>query len=95
VPRTLARERYRRLAALQAGIQAEQLAAQVGSEAYVLGDTAIGSGRARGRLSSQAPEIDGVVFLRGAGVRVGELVRARLTGVKGGVDLEAETVGAG
>ncbi|MGH7289447.1 MAG: 30S ribosomal protein S12 methylthiotransferase RimO [Myxococcota bacterium] len=95
VPRAVARERYRRLAALQAGIQAEKLAAQVGSEASVLVDTAIGSGRARGRLSSQAPEIDGVVFLRGAGVRVGELVRARVTGVKGGVDLEAETVGTG
>jgi len=95
VPRSVARERYRRLAALQAGIQAERLLASVGSEASVLVDAAIGSGRARGRLSSQAPEIDGVVFLRGAGLRVGELVRARITGVKGGVDLEAETIGAG
>ncbi len=89
VPRTVARERYRRLAKLQAGIQAEQLAALVGSEAQVLVDAAIGSGRARGRLASQAPEIDGVVFLRGD-ARVGQLLPARITGVKAGVDLEAE-----
>ena len=33
VPRAVARERYRRLAKLQAGIQAEKLGARVGSEA--------------------------------------------------------------
>jgi ribosomal protein S12 methylthiotransferase len=93
VPRAVARERYRRLARLQAGIQAPKLAALVGSEARVLVDAAIGAGRARGRLASQAPEIDGVVFLRGAGAEVGRFVRARITGVKGGVDLEAETLG--
>jgi ribosomal protein S12 methylthiotransferase len=90
VPRTVARERYRRLAKLQAGIQAETLGKLVGSEARVLVDTAIGAGRARGRLSGQAPEIDGVVFLRGAGLAPGQLVSARITGVKAGVDLEAE-----
>lgn len=94
VPRAVARERYRRLAQLQAGIQAEKLGALVGCEARVLVDAAIGTGRARGRLASQAPEIDGVVFLRGAGTEVGRFVRARITGVKGGVDLEAETLGA-
>ncbi len=92
VPRRVARERYRRLAQLQAGIQAEKLGALVGAEAAVLVDHAIGAGRARGRLASQAPEIDGVVFLRGV-AEPGALVRARITGVKGGVDLEAEAVG--
>jgi ribosomal protein S12 methylthiotransferase len=91
VPRRVARERYQRLAKLQAGIQAEKLGALVGSEATVLVDHAIGSGRGRGRLSSQAPEIDGVVFLQGA-AQPGALVRARITGVKGGVDLAAEVV---
>jgi ribosomal protein S12 methylthiotransferase len=91
VPRRVARERYQRLAKLQAGIQAEKLGALVGAEAAVLVDHAIGSGRGRGRLSSQAPELDGVVFLEGA-VQPGALVRARITGVKGGVDLEAEVV---
>ena len=41
------------------------------------------------RLASQAPEIDGVTFLAGEGFTVGELVPARVTGVRGGVDLEA------
>jgi ribosomal protein S12 methylthiotransferase len=91
VPRRVARERYQRLAKLQAGIQAEKLGALVGSEATVLVDHAIGSGRGRARLSSQAPEIDGVVFLQGA-AQPGALVRARITGVKGGVDLAAEVV---
>jgi ribosomal protein S12 methylthiotransferase len=76
VPRGVARERYRRLAKLQAGIQAEKLGALVGSEASVLVDVAIGAGRARGRLAGQAPEIDGVVFLRGAGLAPGRLVPA-------------------
>ncbi len=92
VPRAVARERYRRLAKLQAGIQAEKLAALVGSEARVLVDAAVGS-RAHGRLASQAPEIDGGVLLGGAGARVGSFVRARLTGVRGGVDFEAEVLG--
>src|SRR5262245_9238827 len=66
VPRAVARERYRRLARLQAGIQAESLGKLVGSEARVLVDAASG-GLARGRLASQAPEIDGGVLLRGPG----------------------------
>jgi ribosomal protein S12 methylthiotransferase len=93
VPRAVARERYRRLAKLQAGIQAEQLGKLVGSEARVLVDAAIGAGGARGRLASQAPEIDGVVFLRGARAAVGSFVRAGISGVRGGVDLEAEVLG--
>ena len=92
VPRAVARERYRRLAKLQAGIQAELLGQRVGGEAQVLVDAAIGAGRARGRLASQAPEIDGVVFLRGPGLAPGQLVPARITGVRGGVDLDAEAL---
>jgi ribosomal protein S12 methylthiotransferase len=89
VPRAVARERYHRLAQLQAGIQAEQLGALVGREAPVLVDAAMSASRARGRLASQAPEIDGVVFLHGRGLTPGRLVPARITGVRGGVDLEA------
>ena len=43
------------------------------------------------RLASQAPEIDGGVLLRGA-CRAGELRRARISAVRGGVDLEAELI---
>ena len=94
VPRAIARKRYQRLAKLQAGIQAEKLGALVGSEAPVLVDAAIGSGHTRGRLASQAPEIDGVVFLRGADLAPGQLVPARIRSVKAGVDLEADVLPA-
>jgi hypothetical protein len=42
-------------------------------------------------MASQAPEIDGGVFLKGQ-VDTGQLVRARITGLRDGVDLEAELV---
>ncbi len=90
VPRKLARDRYRALAQLQAGILAEKLAARVGDEDTVLIDAAIGRDKAQGRLASQAPEIDGVVFVKGRDLAPGQLVRARITRVKQGVDLEAE-----
>jgi len=87
VRRAVARERRRRLLEIQRGIMAEKLAALVGSEAPVLVDGP-GPHHAVARLASQAPEIDGVVLLRGE-ARAGELVRARITGVRG-PDLEAE-----
>jgi ribosomal protein S12 methylthiotransferase len=87
VPRAVARDRHRRLMALQRGIMAAKLGGLVGREVEVLVDEA-GARVARGRLAAQAPEIDGVVILRGE-TKVGELVRARVTGVRGAVDLEA------
>jgi hypothetical protein len=54
----------------------------------VLVDAVIGRGLAQARLPSQAPEIDGVVLLKGD-VQPGDLVDARITGVRE-LDLEAE-----
>jgi ribosomal protein S12 methylthiotransferase len=90
VPRAVARERFKRLTAIQSGILREKLADLVGSEQEVLVDAAGPSG-ARGRLASQAPEIDGGVLLKGD-MEAGDLVRARLVGARG-VDLEAQAVG--
>jgi len=64
VPREVARRRHRRLVALQRELAAERMAERVGDEAEVLVDDAA-PGRAHGRLASQAPEVDGVVFLPG------------------------------
>jgi ribosomal protein S12 methylthiotransferase len=89
VPRQAARERYRALTRLQASILAEKLAARVGEEDLALVDAPIGRDKVQARLASQAPEIDGVTFVRGAHLRPGDLVRVRLTGVRQGVDLEA------
>jgi ribosomal protein S12 methylthiotransferase len=92
VPRKVARERYRALTKLQASILAEKLTARVGEEDVALVDAPLGRGRAQARLASQAPEIDGVTFVRGKELRAGDRVRVRLTGVKQGVDLEAEAI---
>lgn len=81
VPRRVARERHRALLALLRELQAERLGELVGREEDVLVDAG-GSDRARGRLRSQAPEIDGEVLLRGGAV-TGRFVRARITGVRG------------
>jgi ribosomal protein S12 methylthiotransferase len=89
VPRAVARKRHRELMTAQRAIMRESLAAQVGETVQVLVDSG-GRERAVGRLWSQAPEVDGGVLVRGA-ARAGELIRARLTGVRD-VDLEAERV---
>lgn len=90
VPPALARDRYRRLTELQRGIMREKLEGMVGREVEVLVDETT-PGTARGRLASQAPEIDGMVLLQGD-VQPGDLVRARITGVCD-VDLEAQASG--
>ena len=89
VPRSLARERHRALMELQRGIMRERLAELIGREVHVLVDGASGT-VALGRIWSQAPEVDGVVFLKGQ-ASAGERVQARITGLRD-VDLEAEVV---
>jgi ribosomal protein S12 methylthiotransferase len=75
---------------IQREIMLEKLESIVGEETPALVDAVIGDGLAQARLPSQAPEIDGVVFLQGD-VQPGDLVDARITGVRD-VDLEAERV---
>jgi ribosomal protein S12 methylthiotransferase len=87
VPRAKARERYRILTSIQSAIMAEKLEQSVGNEAQILVDAAFPGG-ARARLASQAPEIDGVVWLKGEAA-VGKMVRARLV-ARRALDLEAE-----
>jgi len=90
VSRAVARDRHKRLLGIQHAILADKLASLVGRELEVLVD-ATGPHVAQARLASQAPEIDGGVLLRGR-CRPGELRRARITDVRGGVDLEAEVI---
>ena len=92
VPREVARERYRRLTAIQSEIMKAGLEAQVGREVDVLVDSRLGARQAIGRLASQAPEIDGVTFLMDADANPGDLVRARITGTRAGTDLEASPI---
>ena len=90
VSRALARERHAALMELSTDLLRGRLAEQVGRRVRVLVDRAAALGPALGRVWSQAPEVDGLVLLKGA-ASPGELVEARVTGVRD-VDLEAEVV---
>lgn len=81
VPRRLARQRARRLKNLQAGIVKEKLKALVGSVQPVLvnGVSPESEYLLTGRLISQAPEIDGQVYITAGVGQVGEIQQVRLT----------------
>jgi ribosomal protein S12 methylthiotransferase len=88
VPEAVREERRARLMELQAAISRERLAEKVGRTIDVLVD-AVEGGHAIGRSSADAPEIDGVVRMRGAkGVAPGDFVRVKVT-ASGDHDLEA------
>jgi len=80
VPKRVARERHRAILALLRELQAERLAELVGREVELLIDAG-GRDRARGRLRSQAPDIDGEVLLQ-SGATTGDLLRARITAAR-------------
>jgi ribosomal protein S12 methylthiotransferase len=81
VPRRLARQRARSLKALQAGIVKEKLKALIGSVQPVLvnGVSPESEYLLTGRLISQAPEIDGQVYITAGVGQVGEIQPVRLT----------------
>jgi ribosomal protein S12 methylthiotransferase len=79
VPERIKRERRAALMELQADISLEKNRSLIGREFEVLVEGAM-EGRAtriRGRMSGQAPEIDGMTLLKGEG-HPGEFVRARI-----------------
>ena len=88
VPEAVKRERLARFMAVQAEVSRERLALRVGGEGDVLVDDIEGRA-AIGRSFAEAPEIDGVVRVKGAkGAKPGDLLRVRLT-ASGEHDLEA------
>jgi len=94
VPAQVKRARRRRLLELQAEISARKNRALVGEtiEVMVEGELAGSATRMRGRSAAQAPEIDGMVTLRGSAI-AGEFVAARITQART-YDLVGEVVGA-
>jgi ribosomal protein S12 methylthiotransferase len=93
VPPEAVADRYRRLTRLQYTIMRETLAEMVGSEQRVLVDTGatdLSADVAFGRLWSQAPEVDGGVWLKGP-ARAGDFVKVRVLGLRD-VDLEGEVI---
>jgi ribosomal protein S12 methylthiotransferase len=88
VPDDLKRERRGRFMELAAEISAQRLVRKVGRTLQVLVDRVEG-GIAIARSSSDAPEIDGTVRIKGAqGLTVGALAEVQITGA-GAYDLEA------
>jgi ribosomal protein S12 methylthiotransferase len=81
VPRRLARQRARILKAVQAQIVKVRLKALVGTVQPVLveGVSAESDFLLSGRLASQAPEIDGQVYITAGAGRVGEIQVVRLS----------------
>jgi ribosomal protein S12 methylthiotransferase len=89
VPAEIKQERRARFMELAAEISAERLAAKKGSTMRVLVDR-LEDGAAVARSSADAPEIDGVVRIRGAkGLRAGDWAQVRIT-KSGAYDLEAK-----
>jgi ribosomal protein S12 methylthiotransferase len=91
VPAEIKRERRARFMELAAEISAERLAGKKGRTMQVLID-AIDGDVAVARSSSDAPEIDGVVRIRGAAkLAVGDWAQVRITKA-GAYDLEGKLV---
>jgi len=88
VPESVKRRRLDTLMRAQAEVSAVLNVRLIGSEQWVLVCGEDQRGRLYGRLPSQAPEIDGVVYLRGQAT-VGRIIRGRITGASP-YDVQAE-----
>ena len=87
-------ERYERFMERAAAISAKRLAARVGQKVRVLVDS-VEKNTAVARSEAEAPEIDGVVHVRGAkGVRAGEWADVEITSADA-YDLHAKVVAGG
>jgi ribosomal protein S12 methylthiotransferase len=79
VPEAVKEERYARLMERTAAISAAKLQAKIGRTLDVIIDVADDEGGATGRSMADAPEIDGEVHLRDAGIRQpGDIVRVTI-----------------
>ena len=88
VPEEVKQARLERFMAVQARVSRERLAAKVGREIDVLVDD-VEARVAVARSHADAPEIDGVVRVKGAkGAKPGDILRVRVTAA-GEPDLEA------
>ena len=86
--------RKRALERAQVGITARRLERHVGAELDVLVEEPVqGEALALGRAYLQAPEVDGLVVVKAAGLEAGGLCRVRIER-RNGVDLEGSLVGA-
>ena len=79
IPEEVKEERYARIMEKAAAISAAKLRAKIGRTLDVIIDAADGAGGATGRSKADAPEIDGEVHLRDAGLLTqGDIVSVRI-----------------
>lgn len=88
VPEEVARERESRLQAVLAQIAMEHRLGLLGQEHEALVVSSARRGKMLGRLWFQAPEVDGVVKIRGGNAKPGQFVRVQIVSVDGN-DFEA------
>jgi ribosomal protein S12 methylthiotransferase len=88
LPQEVVDERVARLTALVEELTSQRAEERYGEQLSVLVED-VDADQAEGRALHQAPEVDGTTLLHGAGVVVGEVVRAAVVGSEG-VDLVAE-----
>ncbi|MFC4051049.1 30S ribosomal protein S12 methylthiotransferase RimO [Actinomadura syzygii] len=81
--------RVEELSSLADELTAQRAEDRIGTAVSVLLEDKADDGLVEGRAEHQAPEVDGTVRVRGAGLTLGEIVAARVTG-SDGVDLTAD-----
>ena len=80
VPATVKEERWHRLMAQQQAISQKRLKRKVGNrESVIIDEVDAGSGLAKGRSKGDAPQIDGVVYVRSRRpLRTGEIATVKI-----------------
>ncbi len=92
VPKAVRRRRFERLMKLQQRISFEHNQDLVGKRVPILIESPLGgNGKMRGRMATQAPDIDGHVVITGGRAFPGQIVDVRITKALP-YDLEGETV---
>ncbi len=83
VPSEVAKERYERLMEVQQGISAQSRRRYIGAQVEILVEDALEEGLYQGRSAHQAPEVDGVTFVKTAPaqgeIQAGTFVAVRIT----------------
>lgn len=78
VPHEVASERFDQVMALQQRISEEKLSKKIGKVLDVLVDEVYDTSWI-GRTKADSPEVDGIVYVSGTGVEVGDMVKVKIT----------------
>ncbi|MCP4649403.1 MAG: 30S ribosomal protein S12 methylthiotransferase RimO [PVC group bacterium] len=79
IPEKIKRDRVKKIMRLQQGIVNKKNNALIGSEKVVLIDELQNKNTAMGRTQADAPDVDGVVFVKGKNIKPGDRVKVKIT----------------